>query len=143
MCASNLLQYKHFDVNHKIKRPVKLGRINIAVAVSEMEKAAEDIEQTISGNPNMDANTLCKILTKEIYRCCTENRIKNNVTTTSILNNTTCTSANYKGIATTNFLQCQRLLTGGYTEEIYKEYHDTWIATNGQIQRGRVQLSGE
>ena len=126
-CASNLFMYKHFDVNRKIKRPVKLEKINIAAVVSEMEQAAEDIERTITENPTIDANTLCKTLTKEIYRCCAENRKKNDEVATSILNNSNCTSANYKAIAKTNFLQYQRLLTSGCIEEEYKTYRDTWI----------------
>ena len=103
-CATNLFEYKHYDVNRRPRRTVKLDKIDAGKAFVEMEKAAEGIEQLLNLNPTMDCDTLCNTLTDEIYRCCSESRVKKGVVVTNILSNQNCNSKNYRAIAQTNFL---------------------------------------
>ena len=126
-CAAELFLYNHYDVNRRPKRNMKLVKLDVAAVVSELEKVATDIERTLASNSNIDNSTLCITLTNEIYRCCSQNRLKKRETATTILNNQNCKSVNYHAIAQTNFLQYERLLAEGYTEEEYHTYRDTWI----------------
>ena len=86
-CAANMFEYKHYDVNRKPRRTVKLARIDVETTVAQMVKAAENIDQTLILNPTMDSNTLCMTLTNEIYRCCSENRVKKGEIVATILDN--------------------------------------------------------
>ena len=40
-CATNLFEYKHYDVNRRPRRTIKLDKIDVGKVVAEMEKAVQ------------------------------------------------------------------------------------------------------
>ena len=122
-CAANLFEHKHFDINRKVKRTVKLKNINVAKVEAALDEAARMIETKITDNT--DNSTLSAMITDEIYRCCSENRIKKQKITPVLLTNGNCNSHNYIAIANANFTQYQRLLKEGGSEDDFNKYRDT------------------
>ena len=106
-CAAGFLSYKHYDVNRKIPRTVKMENCNLVNLMKDLESLGNNLllefGQVIETKEEMES--LNEKITKGIYDCCVRNR--RTETITELINEGSenlqnCDSHNFQAIADAN-----------------------------------------
>ena len=116
-CAYHTFSNQQYDVNRRLRNPIRLDRIDIVRAIEEL---------SIPFSLGNDDNNLSAVrLTNHIYDCCRDNykNEEDHIELTGNLLN--CTSANFKAIAEANLVAYRTLSDqGDPTANIYLE---NWV----------------
>ena len=66
-CAHGTFNYEHYDINRKIKQPMKLKNINTVNLFNDLENLAIEISTKLSEENYLNNEYLCQQLTDGIY----------------------------------------------------------------------------
>ena len=125
-CALNTFKYDHYDINKRLKKPVQLLQLEVQNTIRTLDQCATTLTNVLR-NSNGDTGQLCHEITNTIYKTCMENTHKNVRTAENIPNASTCSSGNFKAIASANFKMYEQLILDNKREEEYKPYLDCWL----------------
>ena len=101
-CARTFRGYDHYDVNKRIRRPIKLHLIDMVKLNEDLEQLARDLQNDIENGRETDY--LCNKLTNSLYQTCVKNyKNDNNLIYTDIPYIANCTSSNLRAISEANF----------------------------------------
>ena len=128
-CARTFRSYDHYDVNKRIRRPIKLHLIDMVKLNEDLDKLARELQNDI--NNGKETDFVCNKLTNSLYQSCVNNYSKTNhdPISTDIPHITNCTSRNLKAIAEANFECFQFHLNENKDPEKIQHYKELWIDT--------------
>ena len=116
-CAYHTFNNQQYDINRRLRTPIRLDRVDVVRAVERLS-----VPFTL-GN---DDNNLSAIrLTNHIYDCCRENYKKNDEHIELTGNLLNCTSANFKAIAEANLVAYRTLSDQG--DPTANTYLENWV----------------
>lgn len=121
-CASNTFKHDHYDINKKLKKPVKLSQLDVQGTIKSLEQCAITLANFVQ-DVNVYTDKLCHEITNTIYKTCMENKKYNNATIAeNIPNASTCSSKNFRAIANANFKMYEQLASENKSKDEYKPY---------------------
>ena len=129
-CASKFLTYDHYDINRKLRRPIKLENCNLLNLVTDLERLGNELLQEFDGpiESKTEVETLNIRITDGIYEACQRNRRKESLSQMiprEAVNLHNCNSKNFQAIADANAAQFNRLLE--INDPRADTYKETWL----------------
>ena len=126
-CASKFLSYDHYDVNRKLRRPIKIENCNLVNLVADLELLGNELLQEYNRpiDSKTEVETLNTRLTDGIYEACHRNRRKATLAELiprEAVNLQNCGSQNFQAIADANAALYNTLLENNDPRaDTYKE----------------------
>ena len=129
-CASKFLSYDHYDINRKLRRPIKLENCNLLNLVTDLERLGNKLLQEFDGpiDSKTEVENLNSRITDGIYEACQRNRRKESLSQMiprEAVNLHNCNSKNFQAIADANGAQFNRLLE--INDPHADTYKETWL----------------
>ena len=123
-----MFSYEHYDVNRRIRRPIKLHKINTINLCNDLENLATEISNEINNGNHLDNDRLNHRLTNGIYKACHNNKKERSKQDTERMpNNQHCSSKHYKAIAEANYFSYQHHLSVNNKAPEAKHYRNQWL----------------
>lgn len=94
-CNQHFLSYEHYDINHRLLKPVNFKNIDPVLLFSKLQQFASNYVGLVD---NDELSSVCHRINTELYSIC-QACIRSNVMNTSIHVNPNCDSRNFKAIA--------------------------------------------
>ena len=116
-CAYYTFSNQQYDVNRRLKQPIRLDRVDVIRAI---ERLSEPFEL---GNDDNNLETVR--LTNHIYDCCKDNYKQTDEQIEISGNLLNCTSANFKAIAEANLITYRTLSDQG--DPSANDYLENWV----------------
>ena len=127
-CARGFFSYDHYDINKRLRRPIKIENINNTNLQNDLERLATEINSEMNNPPDTpNINELCYKITDGIYNACKRNSKTTHIDTDTIPNYANCTSRNFKAIAEANFSCYQHHIKQNHNPADINYYRDQWI----------------
>ena len=126
-CVSGFLSYRHYDINRKLRKTVKMENCNLLNLVNDLEKLGDDllIEYGNSVESKQEVEVLNQRITDGIYEACIRNKRKETLTDMIDRGNDNlknCDSKNFQAIADANASYFQILVEkGDPNAQLHKE----------------------
>ena len=124
-CSKGCFNDDHYDVNKRLRRPMKLSRMNISKAVDYLENYARELKAEMFHDTNN--NTMSTKIADCLYDACRRSYEKCKTQTTEIVGNMlNCGSSNFKAIAEANMSTYTILVNAGERTENCAVYLENW-----------------